>query len=45
MPLKKGKSKSAFIGNLKKLLSEGRPKKQALAISYSEQRKGKKKKK
>lgn len=44
MPLKKGRSKSVFVSNLKKLLDEGRAKKQALAISYSQQRRSKKKK-
>ncbi len=39
MPLKKGTSEKTFSSNLKKLLKEGRPKDQALAISYSEKRK------
>jgi hypothetical protein len=43
MPLKKGKSKKAFRDNVEKLVNEGRPVKQAVAIAYSE--KGEKKKK
>jgi hypothetical protein len=43
MPLQKGKSKKAFKMNVAKLVTEGRPVKQAVAIAYSE--KGEKKKK
>ena len=46
MPLKKSSSKKAFVSNLKEELKT-KPKKQALAIAYSEkrsaQKKGKKK--
>lgn len=45
MPLKKSSSKKAFEANLKKELSAGKPKKQALAIAYSVQRKARSKKK
>lgn len=41
MPLTKSPSKEAFTTNLKKELGAGKPKKQALAISYSTQRKSK----
>ena len=41
MPLIKSSSKKAFKSNLKKELKSGKPKKQALAISYSVKRKGK----
>ena len=44
MPLIKSKSKKAFVSNLKKELSAGKPKKQALAIAYSVKRKAKKSK-
>ena len=37
--LKKSKSKKAFVENLKTELKSGKPKKQALAISYSVKRK------
>lgn len=42
MPLKKSSSKKAFEHNLKKELMSGNPKKQALAIAYSVQRRAKK---
>lgn len=43
MPLKKGTSKETFEANLKKLLDEGYPKDQALAIAYDQnKKKGKK---
>lgn len=45
MPLKSGKSKSAFKYNVKELMHSGRSQKQALAIAFSKKRKGKKKKK
>ena len=41
MPLTKSKSKKAFISNIKKEMKAGKPKKQALAISYSVKRKAK----
>lgn len=36
MPLEEGKSKKAQSDNIKKLITEGYPQKQAVAISYSE---------
>jgi len=42
MPLIKSKSKEAFVKNLKTELASGKPKKQALAIAYSEKRHAKK---
>ena len=42
MPLKKGTSKKTQSSNIKKLMSEGYPQKQAVAISYSEMRKSNK---
>ncbi len=39
MPLESGKSKAAFEHNLKAELKAGKPKDQALAISYAQQRK------
>jgi hypothetical protein len=44
MPLSKSPSKKAFVKNLKAELKAGRPKKQALAMSYAVQRRAKKKK-
>ena len=44
MPLLKGKSKKAFSHNVKAEMDAGKPQKQAVAIAYSEARKGKKKK-
>lgn len=41
MPLENGSSDKAFSDNIKKLLHEGYPQKQALAISYSKKRKSK----
>lgn len=41
MPLMKSSSKAAFVKNLKAELNAGKPKKQALAISYSVQRRAK----
>lgn len=35
MPLTNSSSKKAFVSNLEKELSAGKPKKQALAIAYS----------
>lgn len=43
MPLKKSSSDAAFEANLKKLLEEGYPKKQALAIAYETKKNAKKK--
>ncbi len=39
MPLKKGKSKKAFVENIKTEIKHGKPKKQAVAIAYSVKRK------
>jgi hypothetical protein len=44
MPLDKGKSKKAFVKNLKTEMVEGKSKKQSLAIAYSEAGEKKKKK-
>ena len=41
MPLKKSKSKKAFVSNFKTELKAGRPKKQALAIAYATKRRAK----
>jgi hypothetical protein len=45
MPLKKGSSKTDIDHNIKVLVGEGKPVKQAIAISYNVAGKGKKKKK
>jgi hypothetical protein len=45
MPLNKGKSKKAFKDNVEKLVHEGKPVKQAVAIAYSVKGEKKKKKK
>ena len=42
MPLIEGKSKKAFVKNLKSELESGKPKKQALAIAYSIKRRNSK---
>lgn len=42
MPLEHGKSKEAFVHNLKAELKAGKPMKQGLAIAYSVKRRGKK---
>ena len=42
MPLIKGKSQAAFNSNVKAELSSNKPIKQALAIAFSEKRRGKK---
>lgn len=44
MPLKKGTSKKTFEANIKKLVSEGRPMKQVMAIAYSMKKQSQKKK-
>lgn len=44
MPLMKEKSKKAQSSNIKKLMEEGYPQKQAVAISYSVMGESKKKK-
>lgn len=36
MPLKKGKSQKVVSHNIKKLMDEGRPQRQAVAIALSE---------
>ena len=41
MPLVKSKSREAFVKNLKAELNAGKPKKQALAISYAVKRRSK----
>jgi len=38
MPLIKSSSRKAFVANLKRLLREGYPRRQALAIAYDVQR-------
>ena len=42
MPLNKGKSKKAFVNNIKTEIKAGKPQKQAVAIAYSVKRKKKK---
>lgn len=44
MPLKKGKGRKAFVSNVKTEIAAGKPQRQALAIAYAVQRKGKGKK-
>lgn len=45
MPLKKGKSKKAFVQNIKTEIAAGKPQKQAVAIAFSVKRRSKKRKK
>lgn len=40
MPLKTGKSKKAFVSNIKTEIAAGKPQKQAVAIAYSQKRRG-----
>jgi hypothetical protein len=41
MPLQKGKSKKAFVSNIKAEIAAGKPQKQAVAIAYSQKRRSK----
>jgi hypothetical protein len=43
MPLKRGSSKETISENIKKLMNEGYPREQAVAIALEEARKSKKK--
>lgn len=44
MPMKKGKSDKAISYNIKTMMDEGKPQKQAVAIAMSKAKKKKKKK-
>lgn len=44
MPLNKGSSEKSFAENVKQLIKDGYPRKQALAIAYDIKRRSKKKK-
>lgn len=41
MPLKKGKNQKAVSSNIRTLIKEGRPQKQAIAISFNKAKKSK----
>lgn len=40
MPLEKGSSRGAFTRNVAEMIRAGHPRRQALAASYAQQRKG-----
>ena len=42
MPLKSGKSKKAFVSNIKTEIKAGKPQKQSVAIAYAMKRRSKK---
>lgn len=44
MPLKQGNSEKSISYNIRELRATGRPRRQAVAIAYSEARKGKRRK-